>query len=99
MATRKTGKGKEPTAPWKPDYDDLISEVSQSVGMTPFGLKRQDFVDVAVSTGLLAYDLCVGGGHAPGRFCGKYGPEAGGKSTACASSIAEAQKRKESSPI
>jgi RecA/RadA recombinase len=42
---------------------------------------------------MLAYDLVVGGGFAPGRFCGQYGPEGGGKSTACASSIAESQKR------
>jgi len=94
LATRKkASKKEEPTAPWKPNYDALISEVSQSVGMTPVSLKRQDFVDIAVSTGLLAYDLCVGGGFAPGRFCGQYGPEAGGKSTACASSIAQAQKK------
>ena len=92
MARKKASK-EEPTAPWKPNYDKLISEVSQSVGMTPVSLKRQDFVDIAVSTGLLAYDLCVGGGFAPGRFCGQYGPEAGGKSTACASSIAQAQKK------
>ncbi len=89
---RKKAEPKE-TAFWRPNYDDLISEISQSVGMTPISMKRQDFVDIAVSTGLLAYDLAVGGGFAPGRFCGQYGPEAGGKSTACASSIAQAQKR------
>jgi RecA/RadA recombinase len=78
---------------WKPNYDELVSEVSQSVGMTPVSMDRVDFVGTAISTGLLAYDLAVGGGFAPGRFCGQYGPEAGGKSTACAASIAEAQKK------
>ncbi len=85
-------KDEQEPAFWKPNYDELISEVSQSVGMTPVSMNRVDFVNVAVSTGLLAYDLAVGGGFAPGRFCGQYGPEAGGKSTACAASIAEAQK-------
>ena len=85
--------GKEAPAFWKPDFEELITEVSQSVGMTPLSMNRQSFVDVAVSTGILAYDLIVGGGFAPGRFCGQYGPEAGGKSTACASSIRQAQKK------
>ena len=70
MARKKASK-EEPTAPWKPNYDKLISEVSQSVGMTPVSLKRQDFVDIAVSTWLLAYDLCVGGCFAPAPFCGQ----------------------------
>jgi RecA/RadA recombinase len=81
-------------ASWRPNYEELISEVSQSVGMTPISLNRQNHVEISVSTGLLAYDLVVGGGFAPGRFCGQYGPEAGGKSTACASSIAQAQKKR-----
>lgn len=89
---KKSGKQEETTF-WKPNYDELISEVSQSVGLTPVSMNRVNFVETAVSTGLLAYDLAVGGGFAPGRFCGQYGPEAGGKSTACASSIAEAQKK------
>ncbi len=90
---KKDVEKKEKSAPWKPNYEDLIDEVSQSVGMTPVSMNRASFVETAVSTGLLAYDLAVGGGFAPGRFCGQYGPEAGGKSTACASSIAEAQKK------
>jgi RecA/RadA recombinase len=92
MSPKKKVEEQEPT-PWKPNYDELVSEVSQSVGMTPVSMNRVNFVEVAISTGLLSYDLAVGGGFAPGRFCGQYGPEGGGKSTACASSIAEAQKK------
>jgi RecA/RadA recombinase len=92
MSPKKKVEEQKPTF-WKPNYDELVSEVSQSVGMTPVSMNRVNFVEVAISTGLLAYDLAVGGGFAPGRFCGQYGPEAGGKSTACASSIAEAQKK------
>jgi RecA/RadA recombinase len=92
MSPKKKDEDQE-TPFWKPNYDELVSEVSQSVGMTPVSMNRVNFVEVAISTGLLAYDLAVGGGFAPGRWCGQYGPEGGGKSTACASSIAEAQKK------
>lgn len=95
MAARKkkTTKAEEAPTFWTPNQDELIDEVSKSVGLTPISLQRGAYIDNAVSTGLLVYDLCVGGGFAPGRFCGQQGPEAGGKSTACASSIAQAQQR------
>lgn len=87
--TRKPTEGTP--APWRPNYDEMINEVSQSLGLTPLSLNRSNFVETAISTGLLSYDLIVGGGFAPGRWCGMYGPEASGKTTACAASIAEAQ--------
>jgi len=92
MAAKKKTED-APVAAWSPDYDEIDETISQSVGLTPISLSRADHVKDCVSTGLLAYDLAVGGGFSPGRFCGQYGPEAGGKSTACASSIAESQKR------
>ena len=88
MAARKkkTEAVKEaPVAAWTPDYDEIDEAISQSVGLVPISLDRSDHAFKCVSTGLLAYDLAVGGGFGPGRFCGQYGPEAGGKSTACAS--------------
>ncbi|KKN88849.1 hypothetical protein LCGC14_0244560 [marine sediment metagenome] len=96
MAARKKKKTEaveEAPAAWTPDYDTIDEAISQSVGLVPISLDRSDHVKNCVSTGLLAYDLAVGGGFGPGRFCGQYGPEAGGKSTACASSIAQSQKR------
>ena len=92
-AKKKTEVSEAPVAAWTPDYDEIDESVSQSLGMVPISLSREDHVKNCVSTGLLAYDLAVGGGFGPGRFCGQYGPEAGGKSTACASSIAQSQKR------
>jgi len=100
MAARKKVKEEElvldenTTDFWRPNMDEIIEETSQSVGMTPISLQRSGYVDDSISTGLLVYDLCIGGGFHPGRFCGQYGPEQGGKSTACASSVVEAQKKK-----
>jgi RecA/RadA recombinase len=91
MAARK--KKEESPVAWTPDYDEIDESISQSVGLTPISMNRAGHINNCVSTGLLSYDLAVGGGFAPGRFCGQYGPEGGGKSTACASSIAQAQQR------
>ena len=59
-----------------------------------FGEKSTDKLAIdVISTGILPLDLALGVGGIPrGRIVEIYGPEASGKTTACLSVIAEAQK-------
>jgi len=63
------------------DLDSIITSVGDELELAPTNLIRGGNVKDAVSTGILALDLILGGGWSPGRRCNIFGREQGGKST------------------
>ena len=57
--------------------------------LTPISLRRDRYVEDALSTGSLVCDLITGGGWAPNRWITLFGPEASGKSTLLYQAIKE----------
>ena len=84
------GKEKE-----KVSLNDLIKDLQKTFGettITKLGDAKTVKVDV-IPTGSFALDMALGVGGLPkGRIVEIYGPESGGKTTLCLTTIAQAQK-------
>ncbi len=76
------------------DLNKLIVELADSLEMPPANLNRGTFHSNSISTGLLSFDLMLGGGIPGGRMTIFSGEEHGGKSTGTYSVIREAMARK-----
>lgn len=72
------------------DVVDIVQSVGSDLQMAPVHLSRGSFVEDAISSGSLTYDLITGGGFPPGRVILLKGFEASGKTTFCYSAIRDA---------
>lgn len=75
------------------DLSSLIDEIGKEVNCMPITLSAGDRIKACLSTGMLTWDLLVGGGYGKGRWTNIFGPEASGKSTAVYHAIEAALKR------
>lgn len=75
------------------DFIDIVEDVSEKLHMAPVHLRRGSFVEDAISSGSLTYDLITGGGFPPGRLIILVGFEYSGKSTLVYSAIVDAIKK------
>lgn len=65
------------------NFDSIVDDAEKSTGMQPIALNRGAYVEDAISTGSLSFDLITGGGWAPGRWITLFGLEGAGKSSMC----------------
>lgn len=92
-AEHKSGKSKVPEFFTSPEFlamSKAFDKVDDKTKCQSVYLENKGYVEYPVSTGMLSYDLQLGGGLAGGRVHVEYGPEKSGKSTRCMTLLASA---------
>lgn len=75
------------------DVVDIVMNIGNELEMLPVHLSRGSYVENAISSGSLTYDLITGGGFAPGKIIMLKGFEGAGKSLTCYTAIKDAIKK------
>ena len=76
------------------DLDKMIDNLAREQDFEFMTMDRETLTQSAVSTGVLCFDLMMGGGYAPGRFTYFYGASGTCKSTTLFQSLRETLQQK-----
>jgi recombination protein RecA len=76
----------------KSNYKDVIKDIEKTIGVGAIATKNSNKGVEFQSTGIMSYDLALGGGHPKGRIIEIYGPESSGKTTLALHAIIQTQK-------
>jgi len=76
-----------------------IREIGKKVDNEPISLERGSYVSGTISTGSLIVNLMFGGGVPPGKWTTVWGPEMSGKTTMTMSTVAQALRGDDPTPV